>query len=84
MRSLLKENLFGPYLRPILILSTLSVTILFSIIGQTSWAAVIQCATNGTMCNGTSGDDLMVGGNLVHGLGGNDYIIGSEAGYNTI
>ena len=39
------------------------------------WAAVIHCPDTGALCNGTSGDDLIFGSN-VHGLAGNDYIVG--------
>jgi Ca2+-binding RTX toxin-like protein len=54
-----------------------AVILLFSL-DQTSWAALIFCPHNVVECNGTPNDDMILAhpnGNIIHGLGGNDYII---------
>lgn len=57
----------------------ISATILLSI-HQTGLAAIIQCPETTDVCNGTPGDDEILGPytveGYIHGLGGNDYIIG--------
>ena len=62
------------------LMTTVAVTILFSLLDQTGWASVIYCPTS-AICNGTNGDDVIIGTSstysLIHGLGGNDYIKGS-------
>jgi len=54
-------------------------TVLLSV-HQTGSAAVIQCPETTEVCNGTPGDDEILGPytvqSYIHGLGGNDYIIG--------
>lgn len=64
------------------IIAAVSLAILISFY-QTSWAAVIHCPDTGALCNGTAGDDLIYGSN-VHGLGGNDYIVGLLGKDNTL
>jgi len=63
-----------------------AVILLFSL-DQTSWAAVINCPPTPTVCNGTSGDDIMfasLSGSFMHGLAGNDYILASGTNPNYI
>ena len=71
----------GSHLRVIPLITAVTLTILYSILVQTSWAAVIHCPDTTAVCNGTSGDDIIIGpystGGTIHGLAGNDYIIGS-------
>ena len=58
------------------LLTIIGITLLTQNLG---WAALIFC-TSTSECNGTSGNDVIYGhvnGNIIHGLGGNDYIIGS-------
>lgn len=74
MSVFLRENL-----KQISLMSAVGITILFLHLDQTSWAAFIYCpATTGT-CNGTTGDDVMIGAwgaaFIFHGLAGNDYIV---------
>jgi Ca2+-binding RTX toxin-like protein len=58
---------------------SLLVTILFIFPDQMGWAAYISCPNSPNLCNGTSGDDFIVGAgferNYIRGLGGNDVII---------
>jgi Ca2+-binding RTX toxin-like protein len=60
------------------LISAVGITILFLHPDQTSWAAVIECPATATVCNGTTGDDIIFGawgaGLTVHGLAGNDFI----------
>jgi len=78
---------FRSNFKVILIIAAVSLTILLSF-SQAGYAAVIHCPSTG-LCNGTSGDDIIFGGDaygsIVHGLGGNDYIIGSlQNNFNTL
>ena len=72
------DRLFRADFRLALLMTTVSVTILFSFLDQTGWAAVIHCSATITVCNGTSGDDIIFAsfpsGSFIHGLAGNDYI----------
>ncbi|MDW0148423.1 MAG: hypothetical protein QOK59_07040 [Nitrososphaeraceae archaeon] len=79
---MLNRHIVRPYsvsLSLVFIITATSLTILFSILDQTGWAAVINCPSTPTDCNGTSGDDIMLGnysGSFMHGLAGNDYMLG--------
>jgi Hemolysin-type calcium-binding repeat (2 copies). len=57
----------------------LAVAIFYTLPDQTSWAAFIYCPATTGICNGTTGDDIIVGahgaGFVFHGLAGNDYIV---------
>jgi serralysin len=60
------------------LIPTVAVILLLSLY-QASWASLIVCTSTSIQCNGTSGDDLIIAshiGNIIHGLGGNDYIQG--------
>jgi len=66
------------------LISALGIAILFLHLDQTSWAALIGCSDTIIACNGTSDDDIIYGssnGNVIHGLGGNDYIISYGSAY---
>lgn len=66
------------------LVTAVAVIILFSL-DQASWAALIYCTSASLQCNGTSGDDMIFGhyvGNIIHGLGGNDYIVGDGSSSN--
>jgi Ca2+-binding RTX toxin-like protein len=79
--NIFTNRLFAPNLRLVSLMVVVAVTFLFSLLEQTSWAAVIKCPATSAVCNGTSGDDIIFaadsGGSPIHGLAGNDYIIGS-------
>jgi Ca2+-binding RTX toxin-like protein len=69
----------------IILLAVVSVTLSFSI-KQTSWAELINCPSTVNLCNGTSADDIIFGnqgfnGQIIQGLGGNDWI---QAASNTL
>jgi hypothetical protein len=54
---------------------------------QITWAAVIFCPVGAALCNGTPNDDTIWGRSddtIIHGLGGNDHIIGAFAVNNNI
>ena len=74
------KRFFISNLKHISIISAVAVTILIFHLDQTGWAAVIQCPETTAVCNGTPGDDEILGPytvqGYIHGLGGNDYIIG--------
>jgi Ca2+-binding RTX toxin-like protein len=71
-------------------MATIAATILVTLLDQTTWAAVINCppSTWPAACNGTSGDDVIYGqygpDAIIHGLQGNDYIIGHYAAPHSI
>jgi Ca2+-binding RTX toxin-like protein len=70
------------YLANALLMTAASLTISFSL-EQTTWADTIVCSGAVLTCNGTSGDDIILGAgpvNIIHGLGGNDYITGNGPG----
>jgi Ca2+-binding RTX toxin-like protein len=59
----------------------ITVIILYIVPDQTSWAAIIDCPTGASLCNGTPSDDVIIGTNpnaIIHGLDGNVYIIGDD------
>jgi Ca2+-binding RTX toxin-like protein len=69
-------------LKHVSLIIAVSATILFWF-DQISWADTIHCPNNTTAtCYGTSEDDMIFGptgtGGTIHGLGGNDYIIGAQ------
>jgi Ca2+-binding RTX toxin-like protein len=72
------KRFFSSKVKLISLITVVTVTFLFSF-GQAGWAAVIQCPTATQTCNGTSGDDMIFGASniesIIHGLGGNDYLI---------
>ena len=73
------KDIFSSNFKLISLLTAVSVTMLFSLVDQTGWAAVIECPHGVAICNGTDEDDLITGTTddaVIHGLGGNDYIIG--------
>jgi RTX calcium-binding nonapeptide repeat (4 copies) len=81
------KRLYKSELRLVPFTIAITVTILFILPDQTSWAAIIYCPTGTTVCNGTSADDTIVAitANLViHGLAGNDNIFGYGYGHNYI
>jgi Ca2+-binding RTX toxin-like protein len=69
------------YTTDLLIPSVISllVTILFMFPDQIGWAAYVSCPNSPNLCNGTPGDDFIVGAgferNYIRGLAGNDVII---------
>jgi len=80
------KRLYKSELRLLSFTVAVTVTILYTVPDQTSWAAIITCPSGATVCNGTSADDIIVGTTahaLIHGLGGNDYIVGIGWGVTT-
>jgi Ca2+-binding RTX toxin-like protein len=79
LSKFINEEIFGSNFKLISLMAALAAATLFSF-GQTGWAAVINCSETIQLCNGTSGDDIIFGAsgivNVIHGLGGNDYILG--------
>ena len=78
----LKKDPFVTDLSLVSLMVILAVIFLFTISDQTGRAAVINCPPMNypAVCNGTSGDDIIYGqyapDAMVHGLEGNDYIMG--------
>ena len=62
------------------------VIIIYIVTIQTSWAAIIDCP-DALECNGTSADDVIIATTpnaIIHGLDGNDFIIGIDWDVNYI
>ena len=81
------KDIFRSNFKLISLITAVSVTMLFSLVDQTSWAAVINCPPGAAQCNGTADDDIITAttdGTIIHGLGGNDYITGAWSGINNI
>jgi len=79
LSNITNEEIFRSNFKLISLMAAASVTMLLSF-GQTGWADFIVCSATTQACNGTAGDDIIWGAgsaiNVIHGLGGNDYIIG--------
>lgn len=69
-----------------LVTVVVTLIIFYSLTSQITWAALIFCQVGPSVCNGTSGPDIMYGikNQVTHGLGGNDFIIGDLSGANSI
>jgi RTX calcium-binding nonapeptide repeat (4 copies) len=81
------KRLYKSELRLVSFTIAITVTILFILPDQTSWAAIINCPDGVMFCNGTSAADFIVGNTnngVIHGLGGDDYIFGYHYGHNYI
>jgi Ca2+-binding RTX toxin-like protein len=81
LAELQMKTFYGSKLKFISLMTAAFLTITFSL-DQTGWAAtIIACSGTVEACNGTSGDDIIIGGgsprNIIHGLGGNDWIVGN-------
>jgi hypothetical protein len=74
------NRFYDSKLKFISLMTAVFITITFSL-DQTGWAAFIACSETVEACNGTSGDDIIIGGssprNIIHGLAGNDLIVGN-------
>lgn len=74
------KRFFTSNLKHISLMLAVAATAIFFHLDQTGWADVIQCPETTAVCNGTLGDDKILGPytvqGYIHGLGGNDYIIG--------
>jgi Ca2+-binding RTX toxin-like protein len=78
------KRFYSSKVKIIILLTVVSVTFSFSI-EQRSWAELINCPS-ANLCNGTSADDIIfanpgVNGQIIQGLGGNDWI---QAAANTL
>ena len=81
------KDIFRLNFKLISLITTVSVTMLFSLVDQTVWGAVIICPVGVAVCNGTAADDIIrgtTGDALIQGLGGNDFIRGYLYGNNYI
>ena len=81
------KRLYKSELRLVSFTIAITLTILLILPDQTSWAAIMYCPATTAVCNGTTGDDIIVATTpnlIIHGLGGNDNIFGYGYGNNYI
>jgi Ca2+-binding RTX toxin-like protein len=73
-------NHFSLDLRFVSLMTVVTLAIFYSLTTQITWAALIICKSEIRVCNGTPSADIIFGygdDNIIHGLAGNDFIIGS-------